>query len=192
MHAFTRLTSFLLFVLSLSFLTCALPTLAPAGSQDLAVRTGSGQDVLDIVLDLKAKVKAEVAVLTGCGTVAEVKAEVDVIVDLVEVAAKVILGVGAHIEVDADIKAKIAVEVAAIISVIVQACLSVSVKIGLVLVIAIFAKIDVCLQLLLVNLGICIEGIVAVIAKLVVRISVEAIIKLHLNLCASLLTIVGL
>ncbi|KAG8727352.1 hypothetical protein FRC10_006163, partial [Ceratobasidium sp. 414] len=142
MHAFTRLASFLLFVLSLSFLTCALPTPAVAGSKELAVRNSCAQDVLSIVVDLKVKVDAEVAVLTGCGTLDEVRAEVDVIVGLVGVASKAILAVGANIEVDAEIKAKIAVEVAAIISAIVQACLSVSVKFGLAIVLAIFAKID--------------------------------------------------
>ncbi|KAG8735552.1 hypothetical protein FRC10_010409 [Ceratobasidium sp. 414] len=166
MHAFTRLTSFLLFVLSLSFLTCALPTPVVAGSKELAVRNGGAQDVLSILVDLKAKVDAEVVVLTGCSTLAEVKAEVDVMVGLVEVAAKAVLAVGVNIEVDADVKAKIAAEVAAIISVMVQACLNISVKFGLALVLAIFAKIDVCLHLLLINLGICIEGIVAVVAKL--------------------------
>ncbi|KAG9076875.1 hypothetical protein FRC06_009237 [Ceratobasidium sp. 370] len=192
MHAFTRLTSFLLFVLSLSFLTCALPTPAAAGSKELAARHGSGQDVLTIIGDLKAKVDAEVVVMTACGTLAEVKAEVDVLFGLVEVAAKAVLAVGANIEVDAEIKAKIAAEVAAIISAIVQACLSVSVKFGLAVLLAVFVQIDVCLHLLLVNLGICIEGIVAVVAKLVVGVSIQAIVKLHLGLCASVLAIVGL
>jgi hypothetical protein len=59
MHAFTRLTSFLLFVLSLSFMTCALPTPPVAGSRDLAVRTEGGQALLAIFTDLYAKVQAD-------------------------------------------------------------------------------------------------------------------------------------
>ncbi|KAG9107963.1 hypothetical protein FRC07_008558 [Ceratobasidium sp. 392] len=191
MLAFTRLTSFLLFVLSLSFLTCALPTPAAVDSNELVARTGGANAVLGLVVDLKVKVEVEVGVLAACATLADVKAQVDVIVGLVEAVAKAILTIGAKIEADVELKAKIAAEVAAIINLIVQACLKVSVKFGLALVIALFAKIDICLHLLLINLGVCIEGIVGLVAKLVVDVSLQAILKLHLSLCASVLTAIG-
>jgi hypothetical protein len=61
MHAFTRLTSFVLFVLSLGFLTCALPTPASSGSNDLAVRHGDApSSVVALVVGLEAKVKVHV------------------------------------------------------------------------------------------------------------------------------------
>jgi hypothetical protein len=62
MIAFGRLTSFLLFVLSLSFLTCALPTPSANGNQALSAR-GTGNDVLTLVADLDAKVCARVEAL---------------------------------------------------------------------------------------------------------------------------------
>jgi hypothetical protein len=62
MHAFTRLTSFLLFVLSLGFLTCALPTPAVPGSNELAVRHDGPHDLLTLVADLHVQVQADVDV----------------------------------------------------------------------------------------------------------------------------------
>jgi hypothetical protein len=63
MLAFSRLTSILLFVLSLSFLTCAAPT---AKSQGLALR---GADVdanalLAVCVDAKVAIQAQ---LDACG-----------------------------------------------------------------------------------------------------------------------------
>jgi hypothetical protein len=120
---------------------------------------------VEAVVDLAAKVEVLVADVTAC--------------------AKAILAIGANIEIDAAVKADIAVKVAAIIAVslapsipsiffsltvlfqvIVKACLSVSVKFGIFVVLALLAKIDICLQLLLINLGICIDGIVVLVAKM--------------------------
>ena len=44
--------------------------------------------------------------------------------------------------------------------------MTVSAKFGIVVVLALFAKIDLCLQLLLVNLGVCIDGVVVLVAKM--------------------------
>ena len=63
MHAFTRLTNFLLFVLSLSFLTCALPTPAISNGIDLAARGDSADAVISALVDVKAKVDARVAAM---------------------------------------------------------------------------------------------------------------------------------
>lgn len=49
---------------------------------------------------------------------------------------------------------------------IVHACLSVSIKFGLAVVLAIFVQIDVVMQLLLTNLSVCIDGIVLLVAKM--------------------------
>ncbi|CAE6444049.1 unnamed protein product, partial [Rhizoctonia solani] len=57
---------------------------------------------------------------------------------------------------------------------------------------ALLAKIDVCLQLLLVNLSVVVEGIVVLVAKLVVGLTAQVFANLHLNLCLSLLGLVGL
>jgi hypothetical protein len=58
MLAFSRITSLLLFVLSLSFLTCALPT-SVGHSNALATRD-QGAELLKICADLEVDVKAKV------------------------------------------------------------------------------------------------------------------------------------
>jgi hypothetical protein len=49
---------------------------------------------------------------------------------------------------------------------IVKACLSVSVKLGLSVMLAIFASIDAVIHLLLANLEVCVAGIVGLVANL--------------------------
>jgi hypothetical protein len=49
---------------------------------------------------------------------------------------------------------------------IVQVCVSVVVKFGILVVLTLLAKIDICLNLLLVNLGICVEGLLHLVAEM--------------------------
>ncbi|KAH7326928.1 hypothetical protein B0J17DRAFT_632860 [Rhizoctonia solani] len=140
MIAFTRLTSILLFVLSLGFLVSALPT--------------------------AAKVDVDVEDIVAVKAVADLAAKVDVLVTDITACAKAIVALGANIEIDASVKADIAVKVAAMITVIVNACVSLVAKFGILVVITLLAKIDVCLQLLIVNLGVCVEGIISLVANM--------------------------
>ncbi|KAG8711483.1 hypothetical protein FRC12_006647 [Ceratobasidium sp. 428] len=185
MHAFTRLTSFLLFVLSLSFLTCALPTPA-VGSKDLAVRDDPGHVVLAAVADLYLKVEAHVDVLAKATVLADVEVAIKAVVADVNACAAIVLAAGVNIDVDAEVKVAIVAKVALIITLIVKACIALVIKFGLVVIAFIFVSIDACLELLLKNLNICIEGIVAAIIKLLVDVQVVAFIKVHLHLLALL------
>jgi hypothetical protein len=54
----------------------------------------------------------------------------------------------------------------ALFQLIVQLCLRLSVKFGLAVMIAISAKVDICLNLLIVNLSVCAQGIAPTIAKM--------------------------
>jgi hypothetical protein len=63
MHAFTRLTSLVLFVLSLSFLVCARPTSIVSDCTGLAVRDVSTDKLVSLMVDLRAKVEASCKVL---------------------------------------------------------------------------------------------------------------------------------
>ncbi|QRV84199.1 hypothetical protein RhiJN_12215 [Ceratobasidium sp. AG-Ba] len=187
-----RLTSFVFFLLSLNFLACALPTSAPSNFKELAARDEGGETVLKMITSLHTTLNADIKVLTECSTVAQVKAQVDVIVGHVIVVAKAVEDLGAHKYASAEIKAKIAAEAFACISLMVQACLNLSVKFGLVVLLAIFVKLDVCTHLLLVNLGSCIDGITEIVAKLVVGTCAEALVKLHFTLCTNVLVVVGI
>ncbi|KAG9118753.1 hypothetical protein FRC07_006593 [Ceratobasidium sp. 392] len=193
MHAFTRLTSFLLFVLSLSFLTCALPTPAAVGSKELAVRTADcGPKVLDIVLNLRAQVEADVAAIAKAEVLADVQVAVGILLKHIYAAADATLAVGVKVDIEAKVKAKIVVEVALCITLIVKACIALVLKFGLLAVLAVLASIDVAIKALLVNLQICIAGIITLIVQAIVDVKVVAFIKVHLLLCVDVLGLLKL
>ncbi|QRV72211.1 hypothetical protein RhiJN_00225 [Ceratobasidium sp. AG-Ba] len=187
MHAFTRLTSFLLFILSLNFLACALPTPANSGSKDLAIRNVQADALVAACVQLKADVTVHAAVLAKVETLVDAKAAVAVIVKDLNLAAKVFMSLGAGLELDEKVKVEVVACIAAVISVIAQACLSVSLKLGLAVCLVIFAQLDVALRLVLVKLDICVNGIVALIVKALAQVAVEALIKINLHLCANVL-----
>ncbi|CAE6448961.1 hypothetical protein ACGC1H_007378 [Rhizoctonia solani] len=202
MQNFGRLFSVLTFLLSLGFIAHALPAAPNAG---LAVRAygspapsnggyskpSSGNDVLNIMTDLKVKVDAHVAVLAKAVVVADVKPRVDVLVADIKAVTTVLVGV--KVDVDAEVKAKIAVTVVAIISAIVKVCAAVSVKIGVQVCLALWAQIDVALHLLILTLNICIAGLLQILIKLCLNLDAEIIADLkvvRLDLCVKILAIV--
>ncbi|KAB5588626.1 Transmembrane protein [Ceratobasidium theobromae] len=191
MLAFSRLTSFLLFVLSLSFLTCALPAPAP-NSNALAIRGHSDVDLVKLVVDLEADVNAAVKVIADVDIITDLAVHVDALVVKVNTCAQAVAAIGANIDIDASVKADLAVRIAAIITAIVHVCVSVSAKFGILVVVSLFAKIDACLHLLLLNLGVCVQGIIALVANIVVKLGVSVFADVRLNLCLSILGLVGI
>ncbi|KAG8793827.1 hypothetical protein FRC12_001457 [Ceratobasidium sp. 428] len=191
MLAFSRLTSFLLFVLSLSFLTCALPTPAVAGSKELAIRDGGDQALLSVVAGLRANADAKVQDLGGCNNVVDAKAGLSVIVELIGDAATNVSALG-KVEVAADVTVQIVAHVSAVICVVLKLCLELGAKFGVTVFLAVLAKLDLCLHLLVLNLGVCIQGFAALCAKAFVGIDLGAFAKLHLVLCATLFDVVRL
>ncbi|CAE6368269.1 unnamed protein product [Rhizoctonia solani] len=207
MLAFNRLATVLFFVLSLGFLVSALPT-AASNANKLAVRHESEQlstlvlglqadvDVCinaigKIFLDyLSAKPKPKVNV-GGLKATADIFAQVDLVVEKINTCAAAILALGANLDIDDSVQADIAASVGAIIEVIVKLCVDLNAKLGIIIVLGLFAKIDACLQLLLTNLGVCVSGIISLVAKVVLNVGVEAFASVHLGLCASVLGLVG-
>ncbi|KAF8597369.1 hypothetical protein BDV93DRAFT_596828 [Ceratobasidium sp. AG-I] len=192
MHTFTRLNSFLVFVLSLSFLACALPAPAASNSQGLTIRHDNGDTLCALLDGLAVNVKAMADAMVAAKTPIEVQTHGLALVGHVTTCARAIAAISVKLDVGAKVEADIATKVSAIISVIVHACLSVSVKFGLVVVLALCAQIDLCLRLLLVNLGICIDGIVVLIAKIVATTCADVLVALKFKLCLSVLAMVGL
>ncbi|KAH7326935.1 hypothetical protein B0J17DRAFT_222944 [Rhizoctonia solani] len=189
MIAFTRLTSILLFVLSLGFLVSALPT--TVDSKALATRHAS-HDLVGLIADLQPKVDDHVKAIVAVEAVVDLAAKVDVLVTDITACAKAVVAIGANIEIDASVKADIAVKVAAMITVIVNACVSLVAKFGIMVVVGLLAKIDFCLQLLLVNLGVCVEGIIPLVAKIVAKLGVSVFAQVHLGLCVNVLGLIDL
>ncbi|CAE6436359.1 unnamed protein product [Rhizoctonia solani] len=192
MLAFSRITSILLFVLSLSFLACALPTSA-ANSNAVVVRDQSAQ-LLNICANLEADVKAKVNTvdIATVKVLADVEPVLVAIIAIVNVAIKAIIAIGANINIAVDVKAQVAVHIAACIRLIVNLCVSLVAKLGVTVLLAILVKIDVCLQLLLTNLAVVVDGIVVLVAKLLLDLTVQVFVNIRLNLCLSVLGLVGL
>ncbi|KAB5592799.1 transmembrane protein [Ceratobasidium theobromae] len=187
MLAFSRLTSILFFVFSLGLLTYALP----AESKALATRQAAN-NLVDLVTDLEARVKVDVGSIASVTVIADLAAEIDVLVADVTACAKAVAAIGANIDIDASVKADLAVKVAAIVTAIVQVCVSIVAKFGVLVVLTLLAKIDICLQLLLVNLGVCVEGIIKLVAGIVVKLGVSVFAQVHLGLCINVLGLIGL
>ncbi|EUC54805.1 transmembrane protein, putative [Rhizoctonia solani AG-3 Rhs1AP] len=189
MLAFTRLTSILLFVLSLGFLVSALPT--AVDSKALAARHESTA-LVGLIADLEVNVKAHATAILSVNALVDVVAKVDLLVADVTACAHAVLAIGANIDIDASVKADIVVKVAAIITVIVNLCVQLVAKFGILVVVGLLAKIDLCLQLLIVNLGVCVEGIIALVAEIVVKLGVSVLAHVHLGLCINVLGLVTL
>ncbi|CCO36727.1 hypothetical protein BN14_10870 [Rhizoctonia solani AG-1 IB] len=189
MLAFNRLTTVLFFVLSLGFLVSALPT-AASNANELAVRHESEQ-LSTLVLGLQADVDVCINAIGGLKATADIFAQVDLVVEKINTCAAAILALGANLDIDASVQADIAASVGAIIEVIVKLCVDLNAKLGIIIVLGLFAKIDACLQLLLTNLGVCVSGIISLVAKVVLNVGVEAFASVHLGLCASVLGLVG-
>ncbi|CAE6493270.1 unnamed protein product [Rhizoctonia solani] len=189
MIAFTRLTSILLFVLSLGFLVSALPT--AVDSKALAARHAS-HDLVTAIAELQAKVDADVKAILAVEAAVDLAVKVEVMVADITACANAVLAIGANIDIDASVKADIAVKVAAIITVIINACVSIVAKFGILVVVTLLAKIDLCLQLLLVNLSVCIDGILVLIANIVVKLGLSVLASVHLGLCINVLGLIGI
>ncbi|CCO36725.1 hypothetical protein BN14_10868 [Rhizoctonia solani AG-1 IB] len=187
MLAFTRLTSILLFVLSLSFLVSALPT---SESKALATRHASN-DLLDLIVKLHADVEAHVKVILAVDVALELVTKIGLLIADINACATAVLAIGANIDIDASVKADIGVKVAAIISVIVKLCIDLVAKFGIFVVGALLVQIDLCLKVLISNLGVCVDGLVAVIAEIVVNIGVSVLASVKFDLCIKVLGFVG-
>ncbi|KAB5588207.1 Transmembrane protein [Ceratobasidium theobromae] len=197
MHAFSRITGFLFFVLSLSVFVSALPAYSHDSYNNAPAPGSYGQPsksdvVVGAIAKLDVDVRAAVAALVECKAVADVKGHVDVIVKHVHTCADALVGVGAKIDVEATVKTDITAKIAALIILIVKACVDVSVRLGLKAVVGIFAQLDVCIKLLLVSLAGCIEGSVGLVAKIVAASCVDLLAQLKFDLCLKVLALAKL
>ncbi|CAE6446537.1 unnamed protein product [Rhizoctonia solani] len=186
MIAFSRLSAFLLFVLSLSFLTCAAPT--SSKTQELSVRGGDCHTVINALADLEAKLKLN---LDAC---VAIKADVDINAEIIakvkadiEATAHVVASVGAIVDVDAKLKAEVITHIATVVTLVAKILIKLSAKISASVMANIILQIDACLKALLVALNVCIQGVVSLSLKAIVDLTVVVFIKVKLLLCADIL-----
>ncbi|KAG8724776.1 hypothetical protein FRC09_014412 [Ceratobasidium sp. 395] len=184
MHAFTRVVAFVFVLLSLSFLVSALPAL-PRTFGSICLPNGTDK-VSATVAKFAAEIEVKINVLLGCGTKAELIAAIDALIACIKVYIGALDKVGAGIAITVEAKASIVASVVSIISLLVKVLAQVTVKFGLVVVLSLFAKIDICLKELLVALNVCVDGILPLIAKALALV-VGLLGQVHFGLCLDLL-----
>ncbi|ELU38003.1 hypothetical protein AG1IA_07966 [Rhizoctonia solani AG-1 IA] len=164
-------------VLSFGLLIHAMPV--PQSIEDLHIKVCVGVNVVVHTLhkmvvdgDLESKIKA----MAHANTAAELKACVAVLVRLLAACTSDLVKIGANVSINADER------------LLVRVCAHVSVKLGINAVATVFADLDVHVRDLLVNLNICVGGILELIVKACVSLTVGFIdsVKLHLiaKVCA--------
>ncbi|KAF8710560.1 hypothetical protein RHS03_01695, partial [Rhizoctonia solani] len=203
MLAFTRLTSVTFFVLSLSWLVCALPRPTPVmhgqipgTAHALSVRghhegAGNIKVLLGAVVDLKAKVVARADVISNIqiGALVQAQAEVDRLIADIELCSSTIAELKT-LNIDAQLKASIAGHVLVIIKAIIKICGSLSVKFGIQVFLEVFAKLDASLKVLLRGIDGCMDGFLVILAKLLVEADMRALAGAKLILCHDMLVLI--
>ncbi|KAG8731174.1 hypothetical protein FRC11_004817 [Ceratobasidium sp. 423] len=201
MLGLSRLASFVLFVLSVSLLSCAVPTPVMLGqksgkSHALAVRgyhegAGNVKILLGAIIDLKAKVTARADAIADIKADAVVEAQTqmdDLIVDI-ERCSNTIASLK-NLNVDAKLKATVAAHVLVIVKAIVKICLSIITEFGVRVFLDLFAKLDLCLKVLLRSLDVCMDGFLTALAKLLVETDMNALAEVKLIVCHDLFVLV--
>ncbi|CAE6452453.1 unnamed protein product [Rhizoctonia solani] len=201
MLALGRLASFVLFVLSLSLLSCAVPTPVlhgqnPSRSHVLAVRgyregAGDAKVLLGAIIDLKAKIntRADAIAYITADALVEAQAEIDSLVADIEFCSNAIASLK-NLKIDARIGAAIASHVLVIVRAILKICLSLMTKFGVQVFLDLFAKLDLCLKILLRSLDVCMDGFLADLAKRLVEADMNALAGVKLIVCHDLLVLV--
>ncbi|CAE6452481.1 unnamed protein product [Rhizoctonia solani] len=188
MIAFSRLATFLFFVLSLSYFTCAAPT--SGQTHELAVRGGDCGTVMNVLMALEAKLKGHYDVCDHADVLSNV--QVDIIAKVVadiDTATKACVEVGAIAIADVPVKVKadICTRIAAIVTIVARIIIKLSAKLSISVMVTICAQLDVCLKALLVALNVCISGVVGLSLKAISDLTIVICIKIKLELCAGLL-----
>ncbi|CAE6451159.1 unnamed protein product [Rhizoctonia solani] len=185
MSSFLRFAGAAAIVLSLGLFASALPLL----SVNAKIQAVVGVDAVcavfhKLVVDLA--IEAKIKALLACATIAELEVAVKALVAVLKICADDLLKVGAGVVVAADAKLSIIACVCSIITLLVQVLVQVCLKFGVAATASLCAQIDVCLRLLLVNLGICITGIVELIVKALATVIVTLCAQVKLDLCVAL------
>ncbi|KAG8710327.1 hypothetical protein FRC11_004639 [Ceratobasidium sp. 423] len=194
MLGISRLASLVIFLLSLGVIAFALPMPTSSYSEetnDLLILNPK-PNVLNLLIELEGKIKEPMRLVAEAQSYSEVRTQVDVVVAHLETCSIAVLAAGKDDAITESTKTEIAGKAAGIISMIMKACLEVSLMLGWFLVFGIFSKLDACLKVLIINLGICGEGLVALIAKTVASTRTQLLVSLNFNQCMAALSITSL
>ncbi|CAE7114907.1 unnamed protein product [Rhizoctonia solani] len=164
MSTFYRIAAVALFVFSFGLLVGALPS--PRAEDASWVVLGADKYPLCALLHkFILEAKACIEVIAGCNDIVTLKAKIAIFVALCNACAADLLKIGANIKVTADIQVSIVTCFVSLITLLVKVCLDLTVKLGVTVVLTLLAEIDIALRLCLVNLDICVGGILELILK---------------------------
>ncbi|CAE6407790.1 unnamed protein product [Rhizoctonia solani] len=181
MPSFAQFAGLAIVVLSLGYFANALPTPTFFGADVLSC---TGKDAYSLVfakviVEFQACIKA----ISACKDIVEVKAQIDILCSIFHQCGDKLVAIGAGVFVTAQAKTEIIACVTGIITITVRACLALVFKFGLAVCVELFAKVDIAIQYFLLKLDLCIVGIVAVIAKSIISLTVGILFELDLKLC---------
>ncbi|KDN35360.1 hypothetical protein RSAG8_11634, partial [Rhizoctonia solani AG-8 WAC10335] len=153
-------------------------------------------DLLDHVSKLHVAVVPICKELEVAATVEVATGHIDKIVDLIK--ALIAVCVNVKLDLSADVKTEIAVKIVALICLIAKALAAVSVKLGVAVCLHLFAKIDVCLHLLMITLNVCVGGLVPIIISLGSKLDAPVLaalklcdLKLVIKICGLVKAVAG-
>ncbi|KAJ1308125.1 hypothetical protein OPQ81_003846 [Rhizoctonia solani] len=196
-----RVESFVLFVLSLGLLTCAAPMPLIIGQKSgmlhaLAVRghsdgAGDAMILLGAIVDLKAKMtaRADMIVKVKEDALDEAQTEINNLVADIVLCANTIASLK-NLNVNAKLKTTIAAHILVTIKTIIKIWVSLTVKFGIQVFLDVFAKLDLCLKLLLRSLDVCMGGFLIVLGELLVEADLKALAETKLTICHDLFILV--
>ncbi|QRW15551.1 hypothetical protein RhiXN_03552 [Rhizoctonia solani] len=185
MLAFSRLASFLLFVLSLSLLTCAAPT---SMSNTLVAREGvrgKGDLVVAACIDLRAKAYTKAESIVKIDGALKLGVEVESLCKDINAFSDVLVKVKTA-DVDAKVRAEIAAHLLVILKAVIKICAHLIAKLDLKVALELIAKVQVALKLVIDNLDICVSGFLEVFVKLVAEADLRLMANVHLDVILNL------
>ncbi|CAE6473766.1 unnamed protein product [Rhizoctonia solani] len=202
MLALGRLANLVLVVFSLGLLVCSAPTPSAMHGQKsgklhmLAVRghhegAGNVKLLLGAVVDLKAKVvaRADAIVNIKADALGEAQVEINKLVADIEHYSNTIASL-TNLNVDAKFKASIAAHVLVAIKTILKICASLTAKFGIQVFLELFAKLDLCLKVLLRSLDVCMDGFLVSLGNILVEADMKALVGAKLIVCHDLFVLI--
>ncbi|CAE6536432.1 unnamed protein product [Rhizoctonia solani] len=180
MSSFLRFAAVVAVVFSLGLMVTAIPI------ANIHLKPVTGTDDISrlfIKLCIEGELEVKLKALLLCVNLEDLKVKIAIVVALLKGCSDDLLKLGAGIVLDAQAKASIVACIVSIITLCVQVFATLSLKFGL----AICAEIDVVIRLLLTNLGICVNGLLVLIAKDLAQATVGVMAQIQLKLCLAVL-----
>ncbi|EJD50092.1 hypothetical protein AURDEDRAFT_160635 [Auricularia subglabra TFB-10046 SS5] len=184
----SRIVSLLLAALAFALFAFATPLAVPG--TDIAVRCtscGTGESQLDLLLALVIKLKADILIIIGqikeLGPGADCSGLIAQIVVLINVCVAALVKIGVVVDLSDTVKVQAVARICADILIALQGC--VGALFAIPVNVSAVVSLDLCLKGLFVQLGVCIAGILRIIAPLCLNL--RFLLRLSLRLCIGIL-----